>query len=95
MAQFLGGTSSYSKVIFKIKKRIIRVIMNSDSEDSCRELFEKLYILPLYFLYIYIFFMLLFAVKNRGWFKTNSDVHNFNTWSNYDLHLPTMKLTVF
>jgi len=47
-----GGTSSYSKVIFKFQKRIIMVIMNSDSKDSCCELFKKLYILPLYSLHI-------------------------------------------
>jgi hypothetical protein len=35
------------------------------------------------------------CVKNRGLFKTNFDVHKFNTRSNYDLHLPTAKLTVF
>jgi hypothetical protein len=37
----------------------------------------------------------LFVVKNRGLFKPNSDVHNFNTRSNYVLHLPTGELTIF
>jgi hypothetical protein len=34
------GTSSDSKVIFKIKKRIIRIIMNSDSTASWRNFFK-------------------------------------------------------
>ena len=84
------GTSSHSKVIFKIQKRMIIIIMNSDSIDSCHELLKKLYILPLH--YQYIFSILLLVVKNRGLFKTNFDVHNLNTRSNYDLHLPTAKI---
>jgi hypothetical protein len=67
--------------------------MNSDSKDSCRELFKKLYILPLH--YQNIFSILLLVVRNRGLFKTNFDVHNLNTRSNYDLHLPTAKLMIF
>jgi hypothetical protein len=67
--------------------------MNSNSKDSCRDLFKKLCILPLHSQYI--FSILLFVVKNRGLFKTNSDVHKFNTRTSYDLHLPTAKLTVF
>jgi hypothetical protein len=87
------GTSAYSQVIFKIQKRIVRVIMNSNSKDSCCDLFKKLCILPLNAQYI--FSILLFVVKNRGLFKTNFDVHKFNTRSNYNLHLPTVKLTIF
>jgi hypothetical protein len=87
------GTSAFSKVIFKIKKRIVRVIMNSNSKDSCCELLKKLCILPLHSQYV--FSILLFVVKNRGLFKYNSDVHKFNTRTNYDLHLPTAKLTIF
>jgi len=67
--------------------------MNSDSKVSCSELLKKLNILTLYSQYI--FYVLLFVVQNRGLFKTNSDAHNFNTRSNFDLHFPTVKLTVF
>jgi hypothetical protein len=67
--------------------------MNSDSKDSCYELIKKLYILP--FHSQCLFSILFFVVKNRDLFKTNFDVHNFNTRSNYDLHHPTMKLIVF
>ena len=54
---------------------------------------KKLNILPLYSQYI--FYILLFVVLNRGLFKTNSDVHNFNTRPNFDLHFPIARLTVF
>jgi hypothetical protein len=64
------GTSSYSKDMFKIQKRIIRVIMNSQRSDSCRELFKQLDILPLQSQYIYS--LLLFIHKNKGEFLLNS-----------------------
>jgi hypothetical protein len=67
--------------------------MNSNSKDSCRELFKELCILPLHSQCI--FSVLLFVVKNRELFKTNFDVHKFNTRFNYDLHLPTVKFTIF
>jgi len=35
------------------------------------------------------------VVKNKDLFKTNSDVHSFNTRSHYDLHIPAANLTVF
>jgi hypothetical protein len=33
------GISAHSKIIFKIQKRIIRIITNSDNKASCRYLF--------------------------------------------------------
>jgi hypothetical protein len=41
------GNSSHSGNIFKLQKRVIRIITNSRSRDSCRELFKKLDILQL------------------------------------------------
>jgi hypothetical protein len=38
---FWGG-STHSKTIFKIQKRIIRIITNSGSRVSCRNLFKKI-----------------------------------------------------
>jgi hypothetical protein len=37
----------------------------------------------------------MFVVRNKELFKTNSDVHNINTRSNHDLHVPKANLTVF
>jgi len=87
------AASSYIEVVFKIHKRIIIVNMNSDTKNSCCELFNKLYILPLHSQYTV--FILLLVDNKRGLFKTNFDVHNFSTMSNYDLHRPTAKLTIF
>jgi len=57
------GNSPYSINIFRIQKRIIRIITNSRNRDSCRELFKYLKILSLYLQYI--FSLLIFVVKNK------------------------------
>ena len=87
------GISTNSKIIFKTQKRIIRIITNSTNRDSCRDLFKKLGILPLQSQYI--FSLLIFVVKNKDLFKTNSDIHSFNTRFNHDLHIPTANLAAF
>ena len=45
----------YSEKNFKIQKRVIRIITDSRPRDSCRELFKKLEILPLYSQYIFLY----------------------------------------
>jgi hypothetical protein len=49
------GNSSYSEDIFKIQKRILRRIMNSSRNASCRPLFKDLNYLPIQSQYIYIY----------------------------------------
>ena len=43
----------------------------------------------------YIYSLLMFVIKKRYLFKSNSDVHNRGTWYNSDLHLPTANPTIF
>ena len=59
--------STDSNDIFKIQKRIIRIITNSKKNASCRELFKILNILPLQSQYIYS--ILLFITKNKDQFS--------------------------
>ena len=87
------GISAYSKIMFKIQKRIVRIITNSGNKDSCCNLFKKLGILPLQSQYI--FSLLMFVVKNKDHFKMNLDIHSFNTRFNYDLHAPIANWAVF
>ena len=82
----LGGNSHYSNTIFRLQKRIIRIIVGLRSRDSCREHFKKLKILPLQSQYILS--LLLFVVGNRSYFKENSDIHNINTRTKSNLHQP-------
>jgi hypothetical protein len=58
------GNSPHSPVIFKMQKRVIRILMGSGYRESCRGLFKELKILML--TWQYIFSLLLFVVHNRG-----------------------------
>jgi len=60
---------SHSEEIFKIQKKIIRIIMNSCKNASCRHLFKELSILPTQ--PQYIFTILLFVTKNKDQFLLN------------------------
>ena len=67
--------------------------MNARNRDSCCQLFKNLKILPLKSQYI--FSLLLFVVKNRYLYESNSEIHNINTRFSSDLHTPTVNLTTF
>jgi hypothetical protein len=86
------GNALCSKSIFKIQKRIIRVISSSGKFDSSRELLKKLQILPLQSQYI--FSLLLFVIKNKNYFTSNIDIHDINTRYSYNLHLPSSNLSI-
>jgi len=55
------GNEAHIEKIFKIQKRAIRIITHSRARDSCRELFKKLEISPLYS--HYIFSLSIFVMK--------------------------------
>ena len=78
------GNSSQNNSTVKNQKPTIRVFVNSSCRTSCRELFKELQILTFHSQHIY---SLLFVVKNRYFFKSNSDVHNLSTRYISDLHL--------
>jgi len=60
------GNSTDSDELFKIQKRIIRIIMNSNKNASCKELLKKLNILPLQSKYIYTqYYYLLSKIKTN------------------------------
>jgi len=67
------GNSHFSTNVFKIQKRIIRIIINIVRRNSCRQLFKQLQILPLPSQYI--FSLLVFVNKNRELFLSNSEIH--------------------
>jgi len=89
----IWGNSSSSDDIFKIQKRIIRIIMNSSRNASCRQLFKDLNILPIQSQYIYS--ILLFVTKHKDQFLSNSPVHKYNTRQTFDLCVPTANFTIY
>jgi len=60
---FFWGNQPYSEKIFKIQKKVIRITTNSRMRLSCRELFQRLEILPLYSQYI--FSLSIFVIKTN------------------------------
>jgi len=89
----LGGNRPYSDKIFKIKKKVIRIITNSRMRDSCTELLEKFEILPLYSQYILS--ISIFVIKNKHLSYTNNQTHSSHTRFQTNLHLPTANLKKF
>jgi len=83
----------HTNSIFKIQKRIIRIITKSSSRDTCQQLFKHLQILSLPSQYILS--LLVFVIKNRDFFQSNSEIHNLNTRFNRNLHLPSTNLYQF
>jgi hypothetical protein len=83
--------SSISNNIFRLQKRVIRIITNSRSRDSCRRQFKKLQILPLQSQYI--FSLLLSVINSNDMFEHNCEVHTINTRNRTNLHLPRCRLT--
>jgi len=63
--------------VFIIQKRAIRILLRLGPWISCREGFKKLDILTVSCLYIYA--LMLFAVKDINIYRTNSSVHGMNT----------------
>jgi hypothetical protein len=87
------GNSSYSKKIFTLEKRIIRIMVSAHPRTSCRRLFKKLEIFTVPSQYIYL--LMSFFIGNQEKFHTNSSVHNINTRNKHHLHRPVASLSCF
>jgi len=64
------GNTPLSNVIFRIQKRIVRIMVGIRNRDSCREYFIRLKILPLQSQYLLS--LLLFVAENVVCFRLNS-----------------------
>jgi hypothetical protein len=86
------GNSSHSSIIFRIKKKAIRIMEGCGNKVSWRKLFKKLQILPL--TSQYMLFLLMFVVQNN-FFSTNNDNHNLDTRQRNNSFLPQANLTIY
>jgi len=87
------GHIAPSTRVFRLQKRIIRIVTGSRSKDSCRKLFTSLEILSLPSLYI--FSLLRFVIKNKKLFTTNNETNNYGTRQHHDFHYPSANLKKF
>jgi hypothetical protein len=84
------GNSPQCLNVFRIQKKIIRIMLGCRRRDSCRNLFRKLEILPL--ASQYILYLMLFITKNRNEFTVNSEIYRINTRQQNNLHQPSVNL---
>jgi hypothetical protein len=89
---FWGHTAPSARV-FRLQKRIIRIMTRHRSKDSCRKLFTSLEILPIPSLYI--FSLLRFVIKNKELFTTNVETHDYGTRQHLGFHYPLTNLKKF
>jgi hypothetical protein len=94
------GNPYHSNTVFKLQKRIVRIMVVIRNRDSCREYFRKLKILPLQSQYIYIYIYihththtytyshLLFVINNK------QHLNNIYARNNLELHYPQSHLAV-
>jgi hypothetical protein len=87
------GNTTHSNVIFRIQKRIVRIMVGVRNRGSYRECFKRLKIMSLQSQYLLS--LLLFVAKHVDHFRLNSEIHGFNTKNKSNLHLPPLKLTVY
>jgi hypothetical protein len=87
------GNSSYSVKIFKLQKRVIRIITGAKNRDSCRELFKNLKILTL--VSQFIFSVVSFIVDNPEDYIYNYCIHKRNSRQGNNLHQSTVSLSLY
>jgi len=73
-------------------KKLIPIMTKSNNRSCCKQLFQKLGILPLQSQYILP--LLSFVVQNKDQFSNNVEIHNMNIRHNMYLHPPSLNLTL-
>jgi hypothetical protein len=87
------GNFSYANKIFKLLKRVIPIMVGYGYRTSCRTHFKSLKILPLRSQYVYS--LLNSVVKNKNYFTSNANRHNFYTRERDNLHYPQVNLALY
>jgi hypothetical protein len=86
------GNDSYSLHIFRIQKRMIRIMSGLRASDSCGQAFRDWGILPIQSQYI--FSLLIYVANNRGLFQMSLQRQGLNTRHNIDFYCPQTNLTL-
>jgi hypothetical protein len=79
--------------VFKLQKRVVRIMKGCGPSDSCRKHFREPSILPLRSQYIYS--LMIFVVKNMEMFDTNKSHYDINTRHNMDIHMTQVNLVIY
>jgi len=87
------GNSPHALKIFRMQKRIIKIMMSFKNKVLCRNPFRRLEILP--FVSQYIRLLMLFVVNNKILFTLNSENHTKGTRQSNNFYQPITNLTVY
>jgi len=87
------GNSWHSSIIFRLQKKLIRIMEGCRNRVSCRSLFKKFQILPLKSQYMLS--LLMFVVQNKTIFPTNTENYNLDTGQRNNLYRPQANLTIY
>jgi hypothetical protein len=87
------GNSPDSIKIFRLQRRIIRIMAGYRYRYSCRKLFINLEILSLPSQYILS--LLTFMIRNRSQFLVTSEVHHINTRQHANFHHPSVNVAKY
>jgi hypothetical protein len=87
----LGGQLSEAPNVFTMQKKILRIIHNLNTSDTCRNIFTQNHIMTFYSYYIYS--LILFASNNKELFDLNTHIHQYNTRNKENIYLTNMNLT--
>ncbi|PNF18312.1 hypothetical protein B7P43_G14496, partial [Cryptotermes secundus] len=74
------------------RKRAVRVMLRLSPRSSCKEGFNRMRILTVPCLYIYIYAML-FVVRNHNVYQTNNAIHHIRTKQFEKLHVSSVRLS--
>jgi hypothetical protein len=85
------GNATNSYKVFKLQKRVIRIMSVTEPRVPCRGLFRRLEILPVPCQYILS--LMLFIIDNPNNFQTVSEVHGLHTRSKNQLVITNTNLT--
>jgi hypothetical protein len=67
------GNSPHAETVFRMQKRVIRLMKGCNYRESSRDFFKELKILPLKSQYM--FSLMMFVTKNKDYFTVNKDCH--------------------
>ena len=86
----LWGNSTHKHQVFKLQKRVVRVMSGAGPRSSCRSVFRKRNILRI--ACQHVLSLMLFIVENQKDFLTNAYVHGLDTRNKNHLYLPVVSL---
>ena len=87
------GNSTESGKVFKLQKRVIRLMTGNKVRTSCRLLFPRLGIMTLSSQYI--FSLMRFLSQKLELYTFNSTIHNYSPRCRIQLHMPSTALTIY